>query len=340
MINSILLQNFQNHLATAVDLDEFVTTLIGGNSAGKTAVLRGFRFLCFNKPRGDSFVRRGSERCHVEADFDGVVVSRVKGKKENLYQLNGDLKAFKSEIPADVAKLVNLGDVNFQTQDDPYFWFKLPPGQVAKQLNEVVDLSLIDASLSHAASVVRKEKSTVEVCRTRLKQAREKRDGLAWVKDAEAVVNKLETLQNRYETKLATTNEAETALKRLQAAVERRETVLRRLQSRDLALRRGAAYVKVSRRLAKAEGLLRKVKELQAIVDRPKLDLHRLTEAKAELETVGGRLSEAESLLRSLKTEQERSWLAKKSLGETRAELERKFGGRCPLCGAANGRPS
>lgn len=194
MLEKLTVRNFQKHQVLEVEFDEHVTCIVGPSDAGKSAVLRALRWLVCNRPSGTAFVRHGSHRVRVELVVDGTSVVRDRGRKVNQYRLAG--QAYKalgqSGTPEAVAGLLNIGDVSWQGQHASPFWFADSPGTVAKNLNSVVNLDLIDKTLAHLAADLRKAKTTVEVSKQRLKTAREQRNHLRWVKETGVQLRKLE----------------------------------------------------------------------------------------------------------------------------------------------------
>ena len=168
-IDRLQIQNFQRHEQLRLKLDESIVAITGQSDVGKSSVLRALRWLATNRPRGDGFVRDGGERTSVKIRVDGKTVERVRGKGENTYTVDGKvLEAFGTDVPEEIANLLNLGPENFQGQHDPPFWFCLTAGEVAKQLNKIVDLELIDQATARIATKLRKCKARVEVVESRL----------------------------------------------------------------------------------------------------------------------------------------------------------------------------
>lgn len=196
MIESLKIRDFQKHQSLDLALDPHVTTLVGPSNAGKTSTLRALKWLCHNRPQGDAFIRHGQERAKVVVKVDGRQVVRIKGNVGNIYCLNKKrYEAFGAGVPDEIVNLLNLSDLNWSSQHDSPFWFFLSAGEVSRELNGIVDLSLIDSALANIASEVRRAKSTVEVSRDRLRIARERMDALAWAKDCDAELRKVEELQ-------------------------------------------------------------------------------------------------------------------------------------------------
>lgn len=196
MLERLRLENFQCHTKTTVDLAP-ITVVVGPSDVGKSAVIRAIRWVMTNKPLGDAFIRHGEKSVTVRLKVDGQTITRSKGS-ENLYKLGEkEFKAFKDQPPTDVTELLNLCDDNFQSQMDPPFWFTLTAGEVARQINRIVDLGIIDESLSFIAAAVRKSRSTVEICIERLAKVRAEKDALAYVPSLLRDFKELEQLDTR-----------------------------------------------------------------------------------------------------------------------------------------------
>lgn len=155
-------------------------------------MLRALKWLCLNRPSGDAFVRHGAKETVVQLAVDGIVAKRKRGSGGNSYALGRkEYKAFGSSPPAPVSDLLRVEDVNFQGQLDGPFWFALSPPQVARELNKVVNLDLIDSSLARANAEVRKCEHRLEASRERLAEVQQVESRLRWTtaawRDLEAV---------------------------------------------------------------------------------------------------------------------------------------------------------
>lgn len=194
MLERLTLKNFQTHAKLEVELSPKVTTIVGPSDAGKTAVLRALRLLCLNQPtRAKPFVKEDEDELTVELVVDGKKVVRKVGK-HNLYLLDGKVfRAFgQGKVPQQIADLLNVSPVNFQRQMDLPFWFTETPGQVSKNLNEIVNLSVIDRALKKASDGVRHTRSALHVSRDRVAKAKDDYRRLKWVPEFVGDVNRLE----------------------------------------------------------------------------------------------------------------------------------------------------
>lgn len=198
MLEGMLLRDFQTHKNLSIDFDPLTTFLCGPSDLGKSSILRALWWLCANEPSGDKFIRHGTREASVTLRVDGHVIERVRGRTTNLYRLDGQEFANPSRdgIPTPIAKILNVGELNYQSQHSVPFWFFDSPGQVSRQLNGIINLGSIDNTLNNAASAVRLARAERDSCQQRLNEARDKRESLLYVADMDAELKIVEAVWN------------------------------------------------------------------------------------------------------------------------------------------------
>lgn len=218
MIERLSIRNFQSHQKLVLELDPNITTIVGPSDIGKSAVFRAVRWVVFNRPQGEAFLRDGSSVVKAFLTVDGSKVGRTKGTQRNAYSL-GDrtLKAFGSAVPEEVQTLLNMNEVNFQQQHDAPFWFCLTPGQVSRELNKIVNLDAIDTALSRIASKLREKRAEASVCEERYKTARQRKKELKWTVEFHKQVSDLV--------------EMESSIRKLRKDYDRLRSLLERLEA-------------------------------------------------------------------------------------------------------------
>ena len=199
-IKSIHLTNFQAHEDLALELSPGVNVILGPSDVGKSAIIRAIRWVTFNRPAGDAFIRDGCKDTEVTLGVaPDQTVTRAKGTKGNTYHVNdAELKAFGSNVPADVSTVLNLSEINFQGQHDPPFWFSETAGEVSRQLNQIVNLDLIDSTLANLASTVRANRAEANVVAERLADAKTERQDLRHVLEMDRDLKAVEELQTDF----------------------------------------------------------------------------------------------------------------------------------------------
>lgn len=183
LIKSLKLKDFQKHRTFKVVFSPTITSIRGATDSGKSALLRALRWICLNDWGGSDFIREGAAEARVEIEAvlskRNALVARSKGK-ENTYELNGDVfRAFATNVPEEVAAVLKVTPINFQSQHDPPFWFADTAGQVSRNLNAVIDLSVIDEVLSRAGAAVRESSERKAVCQERVQELQAEWDAMS-----------------------------------------------------------------------------------------------------------------------------------------------------------------
>lgn len=199
MLEKLLIEDFQLHHYLLLHFDPYTNVLVGPTDCGKSSAIRALIWLMTNQPRGDSFIRHGCDRAAVTLWVDGHEIRREKGKKGNFYKLDGGspFEAIGSSVPDEISRILNISPASLQRQLDPPFFFSLTAGEVSRELNAIVNLDLIDSTLSNLVSEHKKTKMVVQVAEDRLKQAKEKQKNLSWVIEAHNELLELEDLEKK-----------------------------------------------------------------------------------------------------------------------------------------------
>jgi len=179
MWDKLCVSNFQSQKQTELNLSEGVNVIRGRSDSGKSSIIRAIRWLLSNKPSGFSFksdwLKKKDDPTFVQVEKDGKIITRERGNIFNGYTIK-DIKsqegivfeAMGSDVPNEVLGLLNLNEVNIQSQHDRYFLLQNSSGEVAKKLNKVVGLDIIDKTLSKINSIVnesnRQAVSTTNEC--------------------------------------------------------------------------------------------------------------------------------------------------------------------------------
>lgn len=285
MLEKLTIKQFQCHGDLELFFDAPIISLIGRSDAGKSAILRSLRWVALNRPAGDAFRKDGSEETSAALVVDGRKIVRTKGDSANGYSLDGKtFKAFGQDVPQDVADLLRVSELNWSLQHQPHFWLGLSPGQVSRELNALVNLDAMDASLSSVSASLRKAAAAVEVGKDRLTAARGRRDALDWVPALDADLIKLE--QENYALSLIRSRIA-----RVASCVEKGDKAEIRFQTASRAISDARKAVAVGERAAE---LRKRVDSLQDILDKLENSIRgtaegerQLMETRAELERLG-----------------------------------------------------
>ena len=173
MLKSISIKNYQTHKETDLTFNEGVNVITGTSDSGKTAILRSLSWLINNRPSGDAFKNWDvplkepvSTSLELE-DGSSILLERQNGKNTySIFDKQGvetKFSAIKTDVPKEVSDLLNLAEYNSQSQHQSYFLLQDTPGEIAKKLNDLVGLSIIDTLFSNIASQVRQTSIKISV---------------------------------------------------------------------------------------------------------------------------------------------------------------------------------
>ncbi len=114
-IKRVILENFQSHKYTVVDLDSRLNVIVGPSDSGKTAILRGIKWALYNEPSGDYFIREGESECAVTIIFsDDTKIKRYRSKSKNTYYLYDELdtelkfEGFGTNVPDEILEATGI----------------------------------------------------------------------------------------------------------------------------------------------------------------------------------------------------------------------------------------
>lgn len=194
ILRKLILEDFQRHKRKVIKFGK-ITAITGPTDSGKSSILRALRWVLLNRaPSG--IIRHGAKFARATVFIGKHRISRTRSKSKNTYSLDGKTyKAFKTDIPEPIKKILRLSVLNFQGQYDSPFWFDDSKIQVSNQLNQIVDLGVIDQTLSFAGREVRKARTREEISRERLGEGRRRVKSLVWARDLGAELASLNELR-------------------------------------------------------------------------------------------------------------------------------------------------
>lgn len=193
MIQSVTLSNFQTHENRTFEFEPGLNVVTGASDKGKSALVRALFWL--SQHGNQNYTRHGATECSVSATTEHGTVTRFRGKK-NGYTVNQDTYvAVGTEQPVPVCQVLPLSLMNFQQQHDSPFLLSLSPGQTAKEINKIVDLSVIDACVSWCKKTLAKETTILRAVQDDIQDLRTKQENLSWVPAAQEAWNALEVIR-------------------------------------------------------------------------------------------------------------------------------------------------
>jgi len=233
MIKKLIVKNFQSHKKTILKFVPGLNVIVGSSDSGKSSLFRAMRWLAFNRPQGSAFQSHWGGDTEVKVRLEEGYITRHKGK-ENKYIVNDEiLKAVRSDVPTEVSKMLDMPAINWQDQFDAHFLLSRSPGEVARTLNELVDLDEIDQGLSKADAMLRQNKSSIKYETERLEELRGKKKEYAYLKDMESDLKEMETMWGEVQQAQRKADELSKLLRKAQSKEKELKDARKLMQASD-----------------------------------------------------------------------------------------------------------
>jgi exonuclease SbcC len=349
MLEKLTLKNFQAHKKTEIEFTPGVNVIVGPSDRGKSSIIRALQLIFFNRPGGKAYIRHGAKECRVGLEMaSGDILSRVRTKSKNYYQVNNDdpLKAPGRDVPKEITDICNMQEINFQGQHDSPFMLAETAGECGRMLNRCVDLTAIDTVLNglntKKRAATNKLQASAEViesqqvaCSKYADVGRMKEDSLLIQTSADALqaeqrkVAPMATAIMRFDTLAQELELLPHPAKALKALVVL-EGDAERLAEQQQKAYNIAAQVRVASIAVRKLGELARVEK--ALKNITAIDKDTMKLAQGQSHTV--ELSR-EIMLVADRTEAVA--LLSKEENELKEELQELMGDACPLCGKATG---
>lgn len=166
-IRRVTLENFQSHKYSVIDFDEQLNVIVGPSDSGKSAIIRGIKWVLYNEPSGDYFIKEGSTECSVTLEFnDNVKLQRYRSKYKNAYILtNRDgeetkFEGFGSNIPEEIIAAIGIKKINLDSDEsssinigeqlEGAFLLSEKGGTRASAIGRLVGVNIVDDALREA----------------------------------------------------------------------------------------------------------------------------------------------------------------------------------------------
>ena len=332
-LESLIIRGFEGHKRLRVKFDPHVTTIVGPTDAGKSAILRALTWVMTNRPLGESFIHHGADRASVTLRVDGRKIRRVRGGSTNTYSLDSTTHAtFGSDVPDDIKQVLNIGEISVQPQAEaPGFWLARSPGEIARQLNSIVDLSVIDRTLGSLAGHLRTALSEERLIQVRIDAALEERKRLAYAKRMNMALQRVEALAEEQAQRGATRARLALLVEQAQRNQERFERLSAMADACARVLSTGEQAEEQRQRAKRLSDLIELMPELEARASRSVPDLEHLERLHRDMLHTQQRADELAKLAKSMGQCQTKMLDVCIALGEARKRLEKVE--VCPTCG-------
>lgn len=345
MLKTLHIRNFQSHADTYLEFLSGVNIIVGESDSGKSSIIRALRWLVWNRPQGDAFRSWWGGDIVVELETtDGHHITRRKGVKDgDEYILDGvSFKAFRTEVPEEIEKILNIDDINLQRQLDAHFLLSASPGEVAQHFNKVAHLDIIDVATQRINSDIRELNSSISFKQQELTHLKDTLKNWDYLPDLEKEVLELEHLEKQliaYETKQSQLQNIITELENIETKrrpliqIMQIEPLLNEIfQDLHVYKQLQAVYEDLQKHLQEISHVEYRMKDLQQLLQAETplnevlLEINTLKEKQNQYQILSRLLQDIESVEKSIETSAVNIQQKEKEFHEAMPDI-------CPLCG-------
>lgn len=350
MLNKIQIHNFQSHKDTEIEFSPGVNIIKGPSDCGKTAVLRALNLLVNNKPSGDAYCSSWGGKTSVKGTFDDCEVTNARTSSSNEYVLNESVfRALGGKVPEEIQKAINMDDINIQRQMDAPFLLSETSGEVAKVLNKIANLDIIDVAMQNINKEVRSANANMAMVEGKITEYEQKMNKFKGLDDIKALLSFMKvkmTQVDKVKTTVATVKDALLKYTNVQDAllpIQDRIAILEKRIARNESIAEiEAKYLAVKEKrwslnisIDKLEEVEKKVTEYQKRISLLKTKIASL-EKRAEVEVL---LQVSKDKYKIINDTFQKYFKTKEAIDllqlrikEKREDIKEKMGDVCPLC--------
>ncbi|MHC4574387.1 MAG: AAA family ATPase [Planctomycetota bacterium] len=199
MIKSLEIKGFEKHKNSNLNFSDKINLIIGSSHIGKSSIIKSIKWLNDNIPAGEGFINHNMEECFVKVEFqDDNFIERIKNKNENKYIVNEkSLEAIGKKVPSEVKEITRFTNLNIQGQFDKFFLLQDVPGEVARKLNEIVNLQIMDGCIKRIKSKVNKKNQDIKYLQNEIKEIKEEIKKYDWIDNADNLLKKVEQKEEK-----------------------------------------------------------------------------------------------------------------------------------------------
>lgn len=332
MITKIQIKNFQAQRQLDISPSAQITSIIGESDIGKSSTIRALYWFFTNKAPSD-FITWGQDECSVTIEIDGHSITRLRNKKKNVYILDGqEYACLRQDVPPQLQDILCICRENFQTQYEPSFWFCETGGELAKKLNAIVNLEIVDYFFGELNSKIRNVKTIKDINENEYQKKNQELEQLSQLQDFEKDVIQCE----RYQQKIQENEERiEFLNKRIINIIHINEKILHG-QKLNVSL---TDIINIYQQLEKCRDVYIHLRQIiENIEERQKLhifdfDFTLLQKIFDKIEPCRKQWRTLNELLEDIRQNiHDRKELKQKN-ATIQKQLEEAMKGRCPLCG-------
>ena len=194
MIKKLILNNFQSHTNSELEFSDGINAVVGESDSGKSSIIRIIEWIRTNKPKGINFIKEGSNNVLGQLETENAIIIRERtSKNTGSYKINNEeYSVMGNDVPEEITTLLNLSDINIQTQLNNHFLILNPSGQIAQYLNNITKLDKLTIGVDKLRGIKGKKDEELNL------YEKDKSDIETFLKSG--IVETIESLSKNYKT--------------------------------------------------------------------------------------------------------------------------------------------
>lgn len=326
------INNFQAQESLDVDLGD-ITVITGPSDRGKSSCIRALAWLLFNDAPKDC-TTWGKDHCCVQLQVDGHSVGRYRDRKENFYVLDGQKFAcLRGSVPPEIQNVLKVVADNIQRQHDSVFWFSQTAGEVAKRLNSIVNLDIIDKVFEVRASKARKVSAELEVLNEMVCRGEDELKAMDGLPRIQQQASRLQAIMDSLEARKKDSARLVDLLAKVKKMQNSVDVLSEYCDSGNEFIKTGNVWEQMSERLERLQKLIGRIKSIDFLLNVELPDYADLDGALKEYEAADARMRRLRKLIEASSARMNEITALEERLDKERKLLVEKSQGRCPVCG-------
>lgn len=287
-INKVIIENFQSHEKSVITFSTGLNVIVGPSDQGKSAIIRAIKWVLFNQPRGNEFIRHGSNYARVTIEMsNGTKVIRERSSSKNRYTVvysddsQSVFEGFGNEVPLEVQNAHGILKVvldtdsnvslNLGEQLEGPFLLSETGSMKARAIGRLTGVHIIDKAIRDCISDIKSENQTESKCKKEIEEIDQKLKEFDLLNKLgeeikmqerilarlEAKVNQLNTVENKKKSLIHIEEEIRTSssIVKMLSNIDKAELVIEKLMqlvmklSRMNNLRTRASFINYEHRL-------------------------------------------------------------------------------------------
>lgn len=215
MIESLQLINYQAHKNSLLEFSPGINCIIGASDKGKSTIMRSLQALVNNELFGlemasdwitkhhktkDKTTKKEKDVIEIRSGHEMRIILKNKThvveryrNEQNGYMVDDEkMEAIRTDVPQQVSKALNIGEVNIQKQMDAPFLISCSGGETARFINKMVNLEEIDTFLSEMSICVNQANKDLENEKALIKEHEDSLKEFSWIDLLAPIVAQIE----------------------------------------------------------------------------------------------------------------------------------------------------